>query len=133
MIVLDTSALLDFLIGRPQKPQLLSRLTEDADLHAPHLIDVEVLHALRHLVRSGVVSHERAVEARADAASLSITRYPLGAMADRVWALRDNLTQYDAASLRSQKHSPRRSSPATTGWLGPPGADGQRRWGCPDV
>lgn len=28
---------------------------------------------------------------------MTITRYPLGATADRVWALRDNLTAYDAA------------------------------------
>ncbi|MBA3310102.1 MAG: PIN domain-containing protein [Nocardioidaceae bacterium] len=97
MIVLDTSALLDFLIGRPQKPRLLSRIAEDADLHAPHLIDVEALHALGRLVRTGVVSPERAAEARADAGSLTITRYPLGAMADRVWALRDNLSAYGAS------------------------------------
>lgn len=97
MIVLDTSALLDVLIGRPPKPQLLSRLTRDADLHAPHLIDVEALHALRRLVSTGVLSEERAAEARADLAALTITRYPLGAMADRVWALRENLTAYDAA------------------------------------
>ncbi|MBA2716612.1 MAG: hypothetical protein H0U51_06090 [Propionibacteriales bacterium] len=28
--------------------------------------------------------------------SLTIARYPLGAMAYRVWALRENLTAYDA-------------------------------------
>ncbi len=40
---------------------------------------------------------DRAAEARADLAELSITRYPLGSMADRVWELRGNLTAYDAA------------------------------------
>lgn len=97
MIVLDTSALLAALIGRPPKPRLLSRLSGDGDLHAPHLIDVEALHALRRLVLTGVLSEEGAAEARADFASLTITRYPLGAMADGVWALRENLTAYDAA------------------------------------
>ncbi len=96
MIVLDTSALLDVLVGRPPKPRLLSRFIEDADLHAPHLIDVEALQALRRLVLTGALSEERAVEVRADLVSLTIARYPLGAMADRVWALRENLTAYDA-------------------------------------
>lgn len=97
MIILDTSALLDVLIGRPPKPRLLSRFVQDADLHAPHLIDVEALHALRRLVLTGVLSEERAAEARADLASLTIARYPLGAMVDRVWALRGSLTAYDGA------------------------------------
>jgi len=96
LIVLDTSALLDVLVGRPPKPRLLSRFIEDADLHAPHLIDVEALQALRRLVLTGALSEERAVEVRADLVSLTIARYPLGAMADRVWALRENLTAYDA-------------------------------------
>jgi len=97
LIVLDTSALLDVLIGRPTSQSLLARVARDADLHAPHLIDIEVLHALRRLVRTSVVRGDRAAEARADLAELSITRYPLGSMADRVWELRDNLTAYDAA------------------------------------
>lgn len=96
MIVLDTSALLGVLVGRPPKPRLLSRFIQDADLHAPHLIDVEALHALRRLVLTGALGEERAGEARADLASLTIARYPLGAMADRVWSLRENLTAYDA-------------------------------------
>jgi predicted nucleic acid-binding protein len=97
LIVLDTSALLDVLIGRPASQSLLARLARDDDLHAPHLIDIEVLHALRRLVRTSVVRSDRAAEARADLAELSITRYPLGSMADRVWELRGNLTAYDAA------------------------------------
>ncbi len=97
MIILDTSALLDVLIGRPPKPRLLSRFVQDTDLHAPHLIDVEALHALRRLVLAGILSEERAGEARVDLASLTIARYPLGAMADRVWSLRENFTAYDGA------------------------------------
>lgn len=96
MIVLDTSAVLDILVGRPEKSELISRVSEAVDLHAPHLIDVEVLHALRRLVRNDVVTDDRASEARKDFAALTIIRYPLGAMADHVWALRQNLTAYDA-------------------------------------
>lgn len=96
MIVADTSAVLAALAGRPADPDLVERLGEDPDLHAPHLIDVEVLSALRRLVASGALSEDRAADVRTDFADLSLTRYPHHPLADRVWALRGNLTAYDA-------------------------------------
>jgi predicted nucleic acid-binding protein len=65
-------------------------------LHAPHLLDVEFLHALRGLVRGGKLSLDRAQDARTDFADLTITRYPVAGMGNRTWQLRDNLTAYDA-------------------------------------
>lgn len=97
MIVVDTSAVLDALTGQPAKPELLSRLADDGDLHAPHLIDVEVVHALRRLVRARQLTDGRAEEARDDFADLVITRYPHPPLADRMWQLRHDLTAYDAA------------------------------------
>jgi hypothetical protein len=40
----------------------VQRLTDDGDLHAPHLIDIEIeiLQALRGLVRGGKLSLDRA-------------------------------------------------------------------------
>lgn len=99
MIVVDTSALLDAVLARPGKPELLARLSDDSDLHAPHLIDVEVLHALRRLALTSTVSDERLQDARADIADIAITRYPLGSLADRVWQLRHHLTAYDATFI----------------------------------
>ena len=75
---------------------LVQRLTDDGDLHAPHLIDIEILQALRGLVRGGKLSLDRADDVRTDVADLTITRYGHEPLADRVWALRDNLTAYDA-------------------------------------
>lgn len=97
MLVVDTSAILAALTGRPRIPALVERLATDGDLHAPHLIDVELIHALRRLVMNGDLSEDRAEDCRTDFADLTIMRYPHQSLADRMWELRDNLTAYDAA------------------------------------
>jgi len=96
MLVIDTSAVLAALAERTSDAALVQRLADDGDLHAPHLIDIEILQALRRLVRGGKLSADRAEDVRTDVAALAITRYGHQPLADRVWALRDNLTAYDA-------------------------------------
>jgi predicted nucleic acid-binding protein len=96
MLVVDTSAILQALIGEHPNQALQRRLSEDGDLHAPHLIDVEFLHALRRLEASKAVTRDRAADARLDFADLSIVRYPHAGLADRAWDLRRNITAYDA-------------------------------------
>ena len=97
MIVVDTSAIIEALAGWPPNSRLLRRLVDDADLHAPHLIDVDFIHALRRLVASGAVTEDRAEDVRADFSDLSVVRYPHYPLASRMWALRHNLTACDAA------------------------------------
>jgi predicted nucleic acid-binding protein len=96
VVVVDTSAVVAALVARPRAPDLDARLKADGELHAPHLIDVELLHALQRLLGAGALTGERAADARADFADLSVVRYPHVALADRAWELRDNLTPYDA-------------------------------------
>lgn len=96
MIVVDSSALLSAVIQQPRNGELVARLSQDADLHAPHLIDVEMLHALRRLVARRQLTEERAADARLDLADLVLVRYPHQPLADRIWELRHNLTAYDA-------------------------------------
>jgi predicted nucleic acid-binding protein len=96
VLVVDTSAVVAALVGRPPDGRLVDRLGTDGDLHAPHLLDVELLHALRRLVSTGGLSQERAADARADFAELTIVRYGHQPLADRAWELRDNLTADDA-------------------------------------
>lgn len=76
---------------------LVDRLTGDSDLHAPHLIDVEILHALRRLVAGSSLSEDRATDALRDFGDLLVIRYPHQPLAGRIWELRHNLTAYDAA------------------------------------
>ncbi len=99
MIVADTSAIVDALIGRPGQPDLLRRLQGASELHAPHLLDVEFLHVLRRLLRTGALSPDRAADARHDFQDLAIVRYSHESLSDRMWQLRENVTAYDAAFL----------------------------------
>jgi predicted nucleic acid-binding protein len=94
--VVDASVLVRALgSGRPSG-SLLDELITDGDLHAPHLVDVEVAQALRRLVAHGRLSDDRAHDARLDLDDLPLTRYPHGALLGRAWALRHVLTAYDA-------------------------------------
>ena len=97
MLVVDTSAALAALVAEEPNAALVERLGADGDLHAPHLIDVELVHALRRLVHRGELAGDRAQAARADFGDLPIVRYPHVALVDRMWELRDNVTAYDAA------------------------------------
>lgn len=96
MIVADTSAVLAGLSGSDQGARVAERLVADRDLHAPHLIDLEMLHALRRMLGRSEVTLDRAEAIRGDFADLRVKRYPHQFFADRIWELRHNLTAYDA-------------------------------------
>jgi predicted nucleic acid-binding protein len=74
-----------------------ARLARDPELHAPHLVDLEVLSVLRRQAGAGLLNARRASLALQDLVSLPVTRYPHVPFAPRVWELRGNLTPYDAA------------------------------------
>lgn len=97
MIVVDASALLEFLLQTPLGIRVEGRLFRHVDeFHAPHLVDVEVVQGLRRLVRTGEVSSGRAAEAVTDFAELDLHRHPHVDLLGRAWKLRDNLSAYDA-------------------------------------
>ena len=97
MIVVDASALLEVLLQTSLGARVEARLFGEADeLHAPHLLDVEIAQGLRRLVRTGEVSPRRAEEVMADLTDLDLHRHPHFDLLDRAWTLRDNLSAYDA-------------------------------------
>ncbi len=97
MIVVDASALVEFLLQTPLGTRVEARLFRDGDeFHAPHLVDVEVTQGLRRLVRTGEVSRDRAAEAIADLVVLDIHRHAHLDLLTRAWKLRENITAYDA-------------------------------------
>lgn len=97
MIVLDSSAAVDFLIGSDVGGWVDARLRNVDEVHAPHLLDVEVLGALRRGVQTAALSRRRAEEALADFEELRVRRYPHFPFLARMWELRQNLTAPDAA------------------------------------
>jgi predicted nucleic acid-binding protein len=97
VIVVDASALLEFLLQTSLGARVEARLfREDDELHAPHLLDVEIVQGLRRLVRTGEVSSGRADEAIADLTDLDVHRHAHVDLLRRVWKLRDNISAYDA-------------------------------------
>jgi len=97
VIVVDASALLEFLLQTSLGARVEARLFRDEDeFHAPHLVDVEVVQGLRRLVRSGEVSSGRADEAIADLTDLDLHRHAHLDLLGRAWKLRENISSYDA-------------------------------------
>lgn len=97
MTVLDASALVELLLGTSLGRRVAERIADpELALDAPHLVDVEVAQALRRLVRGGELDAATAEDALEDLRALDVERHSHEPLLDRVWALRENLTAYDA-------------------------------------
>jgi predicted nucleic acid-binding protein len=98
MLVVDASAVLEVLLRTPAAAAVGARLFDGAvTLHAPHLLDLEVAQVLRRYAGTGQVAAERGHAALDDLADFPLNRYPHDFLLPRIWALRQNLTAYDAA------------------------------------
>jgi predicted nucleic acid-binding protein len=96
-MVVDAAAVLDALSGVAGTDDLRARLAAE-DLHAPALLDFEVVSALRGLVLGGHISVARAGDLLTDFDDLPIRRWPFAdALRRRAFQLRDNVSAYDAA------------------------------------
>ncbi|MBX6420050.1 MAG: type II toxin-antitoxin system VapC family toxin [Nevskia sp.] len=97
MIVLDASALVELVLGTPAGRIVAERIADPAvGLHVPHLADVEVVQALRRYLRDGEITPEDAAVALDDFRALDLQRHAHEPLLERVWALRSNLSAYDA-------------------------------------
>lgn len=99
MIVLDASAALELLLARPLAPAIARTLEAQAEIHVPEHFHVEAIATLRRLRMHGGLSEQRAHQALRGLARLRTLRYPVLALTEEVWALRNRLTAYDAAYL----------------------------------
>lgn len=99
-IVADASAVLEVLLRTSRADPVGRRiLADDAVMYVPHLIDVEVAQVLRRYVMTGQVEAPRATQALTDFMDMRVERYAMEPLLPRIWALRDNLTAYDAAYI----------------------------------
>jgi predicted nucleic acid-binding protein len=100
VIVLDASAVVALLLNGSAGRRVAEAIVlPSLSLHAPELLDIEVLQALRRYVRTGELTAERGGICVEALGQLDILRYGHADFAARVWALRENLTAYDAAYI----------------------------------
>jgi predicted nucleic acid-binding protein len=97
VIVVDASAVVELLLGGRRAEVVLPWFEQDeGGVHAPGLLDVEVAHVLRRLVMTGTMEASRGKASLELLQELPVTRHPERPLLPRVWALRENLTAYDA-------------------------------------
>jgi predicted nucleic acid-binding protein len=97
MVVVEASAIVDLLLARHAAAKLADRIFRQGELiAAPHLVDPEVAHTLRRLLRIGEVDIAQANAALDLFSYIDLKRHPHDSLLRRVWSLRENLTAYDA-------------------------------------
>jgi len=97
VIVVDSAAVVDALTAVAGTDELRAHLAAE-DLHAPSLVDFEVVSALRGLTLRGHLSATRAEDLLADFDDLPLQRWPSAdALRRRAFQLRDNISAIDAA------------------------------------
>jgi predicted nucleic acid-binding protein len=96
-MVMETSALVEFLVGSDQTAQRVRASASGEVLAAPHSIDLECASTLRGLVRGHKLPAAEAERALDVLARIGIRRYGHVALLPRIWQLRDNAWPYDAA------------------------------------
>jgi predicted nucleic acid-binding protein len=99
MIVLDSSAAVDYLLGFEHLGAWVrERLeAEQWDVHAPHLIDIEVLGVLRGFVIRGELEASKGGQLAEALGQLRIRRHPHVLLLGRMWELRQNVGAHDSA------------------------------------
>ncbi len=94
--VVDASVLVAALVDSgPSGRWAEARLVDDS-LAAPELALAEACNILRRLERTRQISRLEAASAHADLPQLDLVLFPYMPFAERIWALRENLTCYDA-------------------------------------
>jgi predicted nucleic acid-binding protein len=93
--VIDTSGVVDLLIGGPASPIVADLLARERELAAPDILVFEVLSVIRRGAGRRALSEPRASAAIEDIAALPVRLFPSMPLRSRVWQLRENLTPAD--------------------------------------
>lgn len=95
-LVIDASVLVAAAVDNGPRGRWAEGLLTRAPLLAPHLLPVEATNVLRRLEAAGKLGRNDAAAAAGDILDLPLELLPFAPFADRVWALRRNLSAYDA-------------------------------------
>lgn len=97
MAVVDATVLVEYLSNAENATLARERIGHHGwQLWAPQLVDAEVGHALRRLVRCDKLEAGAAEEALDELIMMELERVEHAQLLPRAWELRDNLSFYDA-------------------------------------
>ena len=105
MIVVDASVVVSAIADADEQGVIALRRIMREQALAPHLLDIEVAHALRSMNRRGDISEEAARRGLRNLAALRIMRLDHSLLLERCWALRHNLSAYDASYVALAEHT----------------------------
>jgi len=95
-MVADASAVVEWFLGGP-RGEAVGRAMDGEDVHVPAHLDVEVAQVTRRLALQAVITPARGRAMMELLAEAPLRRIPIAPLLPRIWALRGNLTAYDAA------------------------------------
>jgi predicted nucleic acid-binding protein len=93
----DASVVVDLVTRFRPRPVEALLWAPNTVLTAPELIEIEVLNALRRLDQTNILPSARRAEFPTLLQALRIRKYRHASLIEDIWALRHNLTAYDAA------------------------------------
>ena len=100
MIVLDASVVVELLTNGGLADSLKRDLAaRDDSVIVPHLLDVEVVSAIRRLVAGQTIDSHRSEQLLKGLATLPAERYAHTPLLGRIWELRHTFTAYDAVYI----------------------------------
>jgi predicted nucleic acid-binding protein len=93
----DASAVVELLRRGASYERVADVLLASGEiLHAPHVVDAEVMGVLRRLERAATLDAGRAAQALDVLRELRLLRHDHRPLVDRAWSLRKNLMPFDA-------------------------------------
>ncbi|HTU09012.1 MAG TPA: type II toxin-antitoxin system VapC family toxin [Trebonia sp.] len=95
-LVVDASMVVAALVDSGRDGRWAESLLTSDSLAAPHPLPAEAASILRGSALAGTISAEDASLAHADLLDLRVELFPYAPFAARIWALRENVTSYDA-------------------------------------
>ena len=94
--VVDASVLVAALVDSGHEGRWAESILAEGHLAGPELALAEASSILRRLERAELISRIEATSAYTDLLRLDLELFPFTPFAERIWALRGNLTSYDS-------------------------------------
>ena len=104
MTVLDTSGVVDFLVGEQCYPEVADLLQKEGTVAGPDLLVFEVVAVFRRQVQQHGMNSDRAKSAIEDLGDLPLELFPALPLRTRAWELRTNFTAADAFFVALAEH-----------------------------